>query len=72
MSRKKVWFPEMDQLIKDNLNKTDAELAEMLGGGITVNGVRKRRQTLGIKHLRGRRKKTETAANIDNQIQTGN
>lgn len=55
MSRKRVWFSNMDDIIRANTDKTDLELVGLLGGAVTESAVRKRRQFLGIRHKRGRR-----------------
>lgn len=73
MSRKKVWMPQMDDIIRQNSDKTDLELVTLLGGVVTENAVRKRRQSLGIRHKRGRRTKqvenafVQSTTNSDNQ-----
>ena len=65
MSRKKVWMPEMDEVVRANTDKTDLEIAGLLGGAVSENAVRKRRQALGIRHKRGRRAKVNTASDAN-------
>ena len=69
MSRKRVWFSSMDDVIRENCDKTDLELVDLLGNVVTESAVKKRRQSLGIRHKRGRR---APAANEGKNISGGN
>ena len=69
MSRKRVWYNSMDDIIKANTDKTDLELVDLLGNVVTESAVKKRRQSLGIRHKRGRR---APAANEGKNMSGGN
>jgi hypothetical protein len=71
MSRKRVWFSSMDDVIRENSDKTDLQLVDLLGNIVTESAVKKRRQSLGIRHARGRRA-TAKAVNKEENMPGGN